>query len=85
MGKRMKKILSPANSLKCKNIILFFTRGFVFFSNGYIRNIVSTLPDVVKINVENDNVVSTLSNVVKINVEIDNVDFDVVELCKYQR
>ena len=84
MGKRMKKILSPSNSLKFKNIILFFTRGLVFFSNGHIHNVVSTLPNVVKINVENGNVVSTLSNVVKINVEIDNVDFDVVERCKFQ-
>ena len=70
----MKKILTPANSLTHKIIILFFTRGLIFFSNGHIRNVVSTLPNAVKINVENDNVVSTLSNVVQINVEIDNVD-----------
>ena len=44
-----------------------------FFSNGHIRNVVSTLPNVVKINVENDNVVSTLPNVVQFNVEIHNV------------
>ena len=44
-----------------------------FFSNGHIRNVVSTLPNVVKIDVENDNVVSTLSNVVQFNVEIHNV------------
>ena len=36
--------------------------------------IVSTLPKVVKIDIEKDNIVSTLSNVVQINVEIDNVD-----------
>ena len=47
---------------------------FLFFSNGQIRNIVSTLLNVVKIYVENDNVVSTLYNVAQINVEIDNVD-----------
>ena len=69
----MKKILSPAYSLKLKNIILFLNQGLIFFPNGHIRNVVSTLPNVVKIDVENDNVVSTLSNVVQFNVEIHNV------------
>ena len=69
----MKKILSPAYSLKVKSIILFLNRGLIFFSNGHIRNFVSTLPSVVKIDVENDIVVSTLSNVVQFNVEIRNV------------
>ena len=45
----------------------------LFFWNGHIRNVVSTLPNVVKINVENDNVVSTLPNVVQFNVEIHNI------------
>ena len=54
---------------------------FFFFWNGHIRNVVSTLPNVVKIDVENDNVVSTLSNVVQFNVEIHNV----VERRKFQR
>ena len=44
-----------------------------FFWNGHIRNVVSTLPNVVKIDVENDNVVSTLSNIVQFNVEKHNV------------
>ena len=69
----MKKILSPAYSLKLKNIILFLNRGLIFiiiiFSNGHIHNFVLTLPNVVKIYVENDNIVSTLANVVQINVE----------------
>ena len=39
---------------------------FVFESR---LNFFSTLPKVVKIDVENDNVVSTLSNVVQFNVE----------------
>ena len=69
----MKKILSPAYSLKLKNIILPLDRGLIFFLNGHIRNVVSTLPNVVKIDVENDNVVSTLSNVVQFNVEKHNV------------
>ena len=49
-----------------------------FFSNGHIRNVVLTLPNVMKIDVENDDVVSTLSNVVQFNLEI-------VERCKFQR
>ena len=69
----MKKILSPAYSLKLKNIILFLNRGLIFFSNGHIRNVVSTLPNVVKIDVENDIAVSTLSNVVQFNVDVHNV------------
>ena len=69
----MKKILSPAYSLKVKNVILFLKRDLIFFSNGHIRNVVSKLPSVVKIDVENDSVVSTLSNVVQLNVEIHHV------------
>ena len=66
-------MLSPTYSLKFKNIILFFNRCLYFFSNDHIRNVVSTLPKIVKIDVENDNVVSTLSNVVQFNVEKRNV------------
>ena len=68
----MKKILSPAYSLKVENIILFLNFVSDYFSNGHIFNVVSTLPNVVKIYVEND-VVSTLSNIVQLNVEIHNV------------
>ena len=71
-GKKMKKILGPAYYLKLKNIILFLTWG-LFFSNGYIRNVISTLPSIVKIEVENDNVVSTSFNDVQFNVEIYNI------------
>ena len=73
LGKKWRKMLSPLYSLNFKNIILFLNRGLYFFSNGHIRNVVSTLPNVVKIDVENDNVVSTLSNVVQFNVEKHNV------------
>ena len=69
----MKKILSPACSLKLKKIILFSNRGLLFFSNCHIPNVVSTLPNVVKIDVENDSIVSTLSNFVQFNFEKHNV------------
>ena len=62
-------MMSPTYSLKFKNIILFLNRGLFFFPNDHTRNVVSTLPNVVKIDVENDKVVSTLSNVVQFNVE----------------
>ena len=74
MGEKLQKILSPAYSLKLKNVILFLNRDLTFFSsNSYIRNVVSTLPNVVKIDVENDNVILMLFNVVQFNVEIHNV------------
>ena len=60
----MKKILSPAYSLKLKNIILLLNGALLFFSNGDIRKVVSTLPNVVKIDVENEKVVSTLPNII---------------------
>ena len=67
----MEKILSHAHFLKLKNIILFLNQGLVFiFSNSHIHDVISTLPNFVKIYVENDNVASTLSNVVQINAEI---------------
>ena len=72
----MKEILNPAYSLKLKNIILFLNRGLIFFPNGHIRNVVSTL---VKMDVENGNVVLTLSNVVQLmnvvnfNADVHNV------------
>ena len=74
----MKKISSPAYHFKLKNINLFLARDLIFFSNGHIRNVVSTLPNVVKIEAENDNVISTLSNVIQFNVEI---DITLIRLC----
>ena len=50
-----------------------FESRLIFFSNDHIRNVVSTLLNVLKIDIENDNVVSTLSNVVQFNVKIHNV------------
>ena len=74
--------------MKLKNLVLFLTRVtdvcgnrrdqsrvYLFiFSNDHIHNVVSTLPNIVKIDIENDSTVSTLSSVVRINVEIVNVD-----------
>ena len=54
--------------------MLFLTRGLIFiFSNGHVRNVVSTLLNL-KSCIENDKVVSTLTNVAQIKVEIGNVD-----------
>ena len=58
---------------EAQNIILFWNRDLIFFSNGHICNVVPTLPNVVKIDIENDNFVLTLSNVVQFNVEIHHV------------
>ena len=62
--------------MKLRNI--FFS--FQLFENGHINNVVSTLINVMKLDLEND-VVLTLPNVVNMNVEISKVDstlFDVV-------
>ena len=59
--------------LEAQKDYFVFESWLNFFSNGHIRNVVTTLPNVVKIDVENDNVVSTLPNVVQFNVEIHNV------------
>ena len=70
---KMKKILSPAYSLKLKNIILFFNQSLIFFSNGHISNVVSTLSNVVQFNAEKHNIVTTLFNVVNFDVDVHNV------------
>ena len=82
MGNNMKKILSPAYSLKLKNIIFLLTGTLAFiylfiylfiFSNGHIHNVVSKLSNVLQINVEIENVNSTLLNVVGFNIDVYNV------------
>ena len=61
--------------LKLKNIIWLLLKAyFDCFAKGHIYNVVSTLSNVAKPDVENNSVVSTLSEVVHIDVEIHNVD-----------
>ena len=63
----------PTIFFEVQKYYFVFESRLKFFPNGRICNVVSTLPNVVKIDVENDNVVSTLSNVVQFNVEKHNV------------
>ena len=72
-GLRHEELKWGKNEEKCWGQLILLNRGLYFFSNGHIRNVVSTLPNVVNIDGENDNVVSTLSNVVQFNVEKHNV------------
>ena len=67
-----------------KYYFVFESRLNLFFSNCGIRNFVSTLPNVVKIDVENDNIASTLSNVVQFNVEIDNVVSTLLDVANFK-
>ena len=65
----MKKNVESNIFFKVQKYYFVFESRLKFFSNGHIRNVVSTFPNVVKIDVESDNVVSTLSNVAQFNVE----------------
>ena len=69
----MKKNVESNIFLEAQKYYFVFESRLIFFSNGHICNVVSTLPNAVKIDVENDNVVSTLSNVVQFNVEKQDV------------
>ena len=73
MGKIWKKDFESSIFLEAQKYYFAFESRLNFFLNGHNRIVVSTLPNIVKIDVENDNVVSTLSNVVQFNVEIHNV------------
>ena len=63
----MKKNVEFNIFFKVQKYYFVFESRLIFFSNGHIRNVVSTFPNVVKIDVES--VVSTLSNVAQFNVE----------------
>ena len=69
----MKKNVESNIFFEVQKYYFVFESKLIFFSNGHIRKVVSTLPNVVKIDVENDAVVSTLPNVVQCNVEKHNV------------
>ena len=66
--------------------VIFFWSSKIFFctfqhsQSGRIYNVVSTLINVVKLDVKNNNIVSTLSNVPNINVEKDNVDLTLLNV-----
>ena len=52
----------------------FFFFSFFFFGNKHFHDVVSTLINILKLDVDKDNVFSTLPKVVCISVEIHNVD-----------
>ena len=72
---------SKASVVNQMSNIFFLWSSKEFFC--YIKKVVSTLINVVKLDIENKNIVSTLSYVVNTNNEIDNVNltlFNVVNL-----
>ena len=60
-----------------------FESSLNFFSKDHINNVVSMLPDVVKIDVENDNIVSTLPNAVQFNAKTHNVVSTLLNVVNY--
>ena len=57
-----------------KYYFVFESRLNIFFKLCHIWNVVSTLPNVVKIDFKNDNVILALSNAVQFGVEMHNVN-----------
>ena len=54
---KMKKNVASNTFFKVQKYYFVFESRLTFFSNGHICNFVSMLPNIVKIDVENDNVV----------------------------
>ena len=71
MGK-IEEDLETSIFLELQKYYFAFESRLNFFWNGHIRNVIPTLLNVAKIDVENDNVDSALSNVVQFNVKIHN-------------
>ena len=81
LGVKWRRLWNSIKSFEFNVFTLKWLFLCVFLRNDHFQNVVFTLTNVVKLDVEKDNVVSTLSNVAHINVEIHNVDlmlFDVV-------
>ena len=57
---------------------MLFLSGF--YGNVHFHNVVLTLLNVVKLDVENNNVVSTLPNVVHNNVPVDTIDATLLDV-----
>ena len=81
----MKKNVESNIFFEVQKYYFVFKSRLIFFSNGHIRNVVSTLPNVVKIDVEKHNVVSTLFYVVNFNVDIHNVVSTLIWRCAMSR
>ena len=60
-----------------------FFNFFQLFENGHIQNVVLTLINVVKLDVQNNNIVLTLSKIVNINVEIENVNLMLLNIVNF--
>ena len=79
-------IVHVRNQMLLIKWVIFFWSSKIFFctfqhsQSGRIYNVVSTLINVVKLDVKNNDIVSTLSNVPNINVEKDNVDLTLLNV-----
>ena len=72
------------SKLSVKWVNSFFKKiFFCSFQNGHIQNVILTLINVVKLDVENNNIASRLSNVVNISVEKDSVDLTLFNIANF--
>ena len=85
MGKNEERYWVQHILWSSKILFCFWIDTYIFFANGHICNVVSTLPNVVKINVKKHNDVSTLFFVVNFNVELHNVFSTLIWRCVMPR